>query len=210
MSRFRDMLPGGQPLKTLSKQDYLKMREGAKVLEADPHGEKVLLLRDGSILKLFRRKRLLSSALFYPYAQRFAHNARRLSSIGVQVPTVIEVFSLPEMARDAVHYKPLPGETLRHLAKEDLAPERKLQLRTALNRLIVKLHCNGIYFRSLHLGNVIVTEDDQLGLIDFSDMRIYPWSLGKYLRQRNVQRMAKQPNEAGWLDMAEIMNGDRS
>lgn len=210
MSPFRDMLSGGQPLKTLSKQDYLNMREGAKVLEADPHGEKVLLLRDGSILKLFRRKRLLSSALFYPYAQRFAHNARRLSLIGVRVPTVIEVFSVPEMARDVVHYKPLPGETLRHLAKEGLAPERKLQLRTELNRLIVKLHFNGIYFRSLHLGNVIVTDGDQLGLIDFSDMRIYPWALGKYLRRRNVQRMAKQPIEAGWLDMAKIMDGDRS
>lgn len=186
------------------------MREGAKVLEADQYGEKVLLLRDGSILKLFRRKRLLSSALFYPYAQRFVHNARKLSLIGVPVPTVIDVFSVLGMARDVVHYKPLPGETLRYLAKESLAPERKFQLRTELNRLIAKLHRNGIYFRSLHLGNVIVTDGDQLGLIDFSDMRIYPWALGKYLRRRNVQRMAKQPIEAGWLDMAKIMDGDRS
>lgn len=186
------------------------MCEGSRVLEADPHGEKVMLLRDGSILKLFRRKRFLSSALFYPYAMRFAHNARKLSSIGVLVPEVIEVLRVSEISRDAVHYRPLPGDTLRHVASVSLSSERKLRLRSELNRLIVHLHDQGIYFRSLHLGNVIVGPDDRLGLIDFSDMRIYPWALGKYLRRRNVQRMLKLPSELEWLDMPTIVGGNRS
>lgn len=43
----------------LSHDAYLEMREGARVVEADRHGDKVLLLADGSYFKMFRRKRLV-------------------------------------------------------------------------------------------------------------------------------------------------------
>jgi serine/threonine protein kinase len=174
-------------LKSLTQQEYLAMCDGAEVLETDPHGDKVLRLADGSMLKLFRRKRLITSALFYPYARRFQHNA---------------------LARDCVHYQPLPGQTMRQFVAQDLSPERRQALRTALTRLIIRLHDHGVYFRSLHIGNVIVTPEGQLGLIDFSDMRIYPWSLGKYLRKRNMQRMYKVAGETDWVDMDAVIAGD--
>ena len=198
---------GGLTLRMLTKQAYLAMCQGARVLESDGHGEKVVQLLDGSILKLFRRKRLLSSALLYPYARRFARNARTLSAIGVPVPQILEVLRIPEIARDAVHYVPLAGESLRYLAQQPIPEERKSRLRFALSQLIVHLHHQGIYFRSLHLGNVIVGADDRLGLIDFSDMRIYPWALGEYLRRRNLQRMLNEPGEAEWIDMPTILGG---
>ena len=50
-------------------QDALnRMIEGARILEADSFGPKVYLLQDGNILKLFRRKRIFSSAMFRPYS----------------------------------------------------------------------------------------------------------------------------------------------
>lgn len=202
---FGQNFQGGPTLRMLTKQDYLALCQGARVLEADGHGEKVLQLPDGSIVKLFRRKRLLSSALLYPYVRRFARNAVKLSKIGVPVPEILEVLRIPEIARDAVHYLPLAGESLRHLARQTLPAERKVKLRAALNQLIVHLHQQGIYFRSLHLGNVIVGPDDRLGLIDFSDMRIYPWALGPYLRRRNLQRMLDEPGDAEWVDMVTIL-----
>ncbi|MGH8426151.1 MAG: toluene tolerance protein, partial [Pseudomonas fluorescens] len=55
-------------MQALDHTRYLALREGAQVLEADGSGDKVLRLTDGSILKLFRRKRLLTSAAWYPYA----------------------------------------------------------------------------------------------------------------------------------------------
>ena len=76
---------GESRLDRLSAVDYQALRAGAVVLEADGFGEKVLQLADGRILKLFRRKRLLSSALYYPYARRFADNAHKLAAIGVPV-----------------------------------------------------------------------------------------------------------------------------
>lgn len=183
------------------------MCAGAHVLEDDPHGPKVFLLGDGTILKLFRRKRLFSSALLYPYVRRFVRNARKLAAIGIPVPTMLDVWRIPAVERDAVRYQPLPGRTLRELVAEGLPRAREARLRTAFNRLIVRLHDNGVYFRSLHMGNVIVADDDKLGLIDFSDIRFYPWKLNRYLRERNLQRMLDLPAEAAWVDLAAVLGG---
>ena len=70
-------------MQPLSPERYRHLREGAQVIEADSHGEKVLRLADGNYNKLFRRNRLISSALFWPYAQRFANNARRREQLGI-------------------------------------------------------------------------------------------------------------------------------
>lgn len=196
-----------QALKTLTQQDYLAMREGAAVLEFDRFGDKVLRLSDGTMLKLFRRKRLLTSAALFPYARRFARNALTLARLGIPVPQVVAVGRIPELARDFVHYRPLAGSTLRELAGSGLDEERLQQLRDQLTRFIIHLHDKGVYFRSLHIGNVVVTPDGRLGLIDFSDLRVYPWSLGRYLRQRNMRRMLGNADEAAWADLPAIVAG---
>jgi len=194
-------------LKTLTQQEYLAMREGAVVLEHDGYGDKVLRLRDGSILKLFRRKNLLSSAVLFPYARRFARNALALARRGIPVPQVIALGAIAEPARHFVHYRPLAGNTLRELEHAGLSGERRLELREKLTQFVIHLHDQGVYFRSLHLGNVVLTPDDRLGLIDFSDLRIYPWSLGSYSRRRNMMRMLGIPGDAEWVDLPAIIAG---
>lgn len=183
------------------------MREGAEVLEADPHGDKVLRLADGTILKLFRRKRLISSAALYPYAQRFANNAAALERLDIPVPKIIAVMRISELSRDVVHYAPLAGSTLRELARDGLSADRKHRLKEDLTRFVIYLHDKGVYFRSLHIGNIVCTPDGRLGLIDFSDLRIHPWPLGKYLRARNMRRMQGIADEREWLDLDAIISG---
>ena len=183
------------------------MREGAEVLEADPHGDKVLRLADGTILKLFRRKRLISSAALYPYAQRFANNAAALEKLGIPVPKIIAVMRIPELSRDVVLYAPLAGSTLRELVRAGLSTDRRQRLKEAFTQLVIYLHDKGVYFRSLHIGNIVCTPDGRLGLIDFSDLRIHPWPLGKYLRARNMRRMQGIADELDWLDLDAIVNG---
>ncbi len=186
-------------LKTIDHQTYLALREGAEVLEIDHCGEKVLRLKDGSFLKLFRRKRLISSALWYPYAQRFADNAQALKAIGIPVPNVVEVLRVPEIRRDAVRYWPRGGETVRALVRNGLSPELEHSLKKRYAVFVESLFEHGIYFRSLHLGNVVLTTDDQFGLIDIADVRMGRRPLGKYLRSRQLRRMARITEEAGWL-----------
>lgn len=196
----------GFGLNRISQEEYLALRAGAEVLEADPHGDKVLRLADGTIFKLFRRKRFFSSAAFLPYAQRFASNAAKLKKLGFCVPEILRVVRIAEISRDAVQYIPLPGVTLREMSRAGLAPKRKRELKEVLTRLVIHLHDEGVYFRSLHIGNVVCTPEGRLGLIDFSDLRIHPWPLGKYLRARNMRRMQGIVDELDWLDVEAIVN----
>lgn len=186
-------------MRTLGHEDYLKLREGARIIEADRHGDKVLLLPDGTYVKLFRRKRLLTSAAFYPYVQRFADNVHALVARGIPCPELIGIYRVPAIDRDAVHYHPLVGHTLRGIVKDDPSPAEAERLRIALGEFIARLHQLGVYFRSLHLGNIVLTPQNTLGLIDLADMSPRRRSLGRLLRVRNMKHLLRYREEAAWL-----------
>lgn len=183
-------------MQILQYDDYLTLRKGGKVIEQDGHGDKVIILADGSFLKLFRRKRLISSAAIWPYAQRFADNAAKLKQLGIPCPEVINVYRIPEIERDAVHYHPLPGLTLRQLRDgEGDCPD---DIRGRFWSFVDKVHNLGVYFRSMHLGNVVLTPDGKLGLIDISDMKITRSALNQKLRIRNLNHIKKN-QEDQWI-----------
>ncbi|BCX65833.1 serine/threonine protein kinase [Pseudomonas izuensis] len=166
-----------------------QMINGARVLEADSYGPKVYLLQDGNILKLFRRKRFFSSALVRPYSKRFIDNAVELQKLGVPTLQVLQFYRLQAPGMTAVLYQPLPGETLRQIAnKEGFSWPQALP---DLANLIRNLHDSGIYFRSLHLGNIVITPDNRMGLIDVADMRFLRAPLPRHLVKRNLQHFAR-------------------
>lgn len=181
-------------MKKLTKEEYITLREGAEVIEADAYGDKVLLLPDGAYLKLFRRKRLISTALIFPYAQRFAKNATKLARLNIPSVSTIELYKISSVQRTAVHYNPLAGTTLRNLSNgiDEIIAED-------LGKFIRDLHDKGVYFRSLHLGNVVLTPEKQLGLIDISDMKFLKNPLSLKLRQRNFKHSARYPNDRDML-----------
>lgn len=183
-------------MQALDHSAYLALREGARTLEADSHGDKVLLLPDGSYLKLFRRKRLLSSAAIWPYAQRFADNIKTLQKRGIPCPEIIAIYRVAAIERDAVHYAPLLGETVRHLIQHEIDNDG---LRTQLGTFVAKLHACGIYFRSLHLGNIVLTPENTLGLIDVADMACQRLPLRQGQRIRNFQHMLRYSLDKQWL-----------
>lgn len=186
-------------MKALDTAAYASLRANAIVVEADAYGEKVLLRPDGTYLKLFRRKRLLSSALWHPYAQRFADNALVLQAHDIPCPRVIAVFRQREMARDVVHYRPLPGRTLRQIIASGLDDTTAETLRDRVRVFIDNLHAQGIYFRSAHLGNIVLTPDDALGLIDIADLKMQRGALTKQQRQRNFAHILRYPADRAWL-----------
>jgi tRNA A-37 threonylcarbamoyl transferase component Bud32 len=183
-------------MQALDHNAYLALREGAQVLEADGFGDKVLRLRNGNFLKLFRRKRLLTSAALFPYAQRFADNARALQQRAIPCPQVIAVYQLKSIQRDAVYYAPLEGQTLRQLFD---SPERAASLRVQLGEFVAQLHARGVYFRSLHLGNIVLTPDHSLGLIDIADLKCQRRALSVGKRLRNFQHMLRYSQDRQWL-----------
>lgn len=193
-----------------------KSLEGAQAIELDPRGFKVLRLANGHIIKLFRLRNQWSLARWYGYAQRFCANAKRLHRLHIPTVAILnlyltndEVFSAlpaPIMFKPkknqalktyAVEYAPLPGNTLKDLLlKQALKTEHVEQL----GAFIARLHSVGVHFRSLHLGNIVLTPEHEMGLIDVADMRIYPWALWFNTRLRSfrhVTRYAKLNAEFG-------------
>ncbi len=189
-------------MQTLTETRYQSMREGCRVIEKDGFGDKVLGLRDGTILKIFRVKRTLSSAHFFPYSRRFMLNAKMLQKRGIPTIDVIELYQLPTRGLTAVHYRPLPGDTLRQRLREvDKGSNEQCELLEKMATLTTKLHERGILFRSIHLGNIIVMPDGELGLIDISDMRCQSRPLSQRQRLRNLRHMSRYSEDVQALIM---------
>lgn len=183
-------------MKTLSQEQYQILRAGAEVLAADGHGDKVLKLSNGYIMKLFRRKRLFSSALIYPYGKRFADNVKQLTKLNIPTVSDLALFRIPSISRIAVKYQPLPGDSLDDVIQQGNFDEKCIRQFAAF---LARLHLLGVYFRSIHLGNVIMTPKGRLGLIDVSDMKIYRRSLPASFCARNMRHFCRYPEHVGVL-----------
>ncbi|HPR83865.1 MAG TPA: hypothetical protein PLD51_08405, partial [Pontiellaceae bacterium] len=100
---------------------------------------------------------------------------------------------IPHLNRTGVIYQPLAGRTLRQVAKDG---QFTAQLAGLLGAFIAGLHRQGVYFRALHLGNVVLCPDGTLGLIDISNLTAYPWRLGQRAGMRNLFHLFRYPNDS--------------
>ncbi|WP_263143328.1 lipopolysaccharide kinase InaA family protein [Pseudomonas sp. RIT-PI-AD] len=159
-----------------------------ELLEKDSFGPKVVKLASGELLKIFRARgnRLLNR--LRPAARRFQHHAERLQGLGIHTPHIVDCYWLDrEQAVSACLYRPLVGQPLDSLYRQSRSAfDSQLP---ALARYILELHRRGIYFRSLHLGNILLTPEGEFGLIDFLDMRFKGRPLGRTLVQRNFEHL---------------------
>lgn len=172
--------------------------DGAKTIEEDGLGVKVARLQGGDFLKLYRRKRLLSSDLWNLPAQRFADNAQGLLRLGITAPNVLDVLMISQCRLSAVRYQPLPGDTLRdQLRQQDAAARTELVAK--FGTFLGELHQQGVYFRSLHLGNALLLPDGTFGLIDLSDMKLEGGPLASWKRRRNLQHILRYAEDIDWL-----------
>jgi len=176
--------------------------QNAAPIESDGHGLKVARLPDGDFIKLYRRKRFFSRALWSPPAQRFAEHAVKLRALGFTTPDIVGWWRVSGQwsgqRLTAVRYRPLPGETLRQRwpRLDDAARGHEA---ARFGALLGRLHQLGVYFRSVHLGNVLRLPDGEFGLIDLSDMRIGKRALSTQLRQRNLRHILRSREDAVWL-----------
>ena len=119
-----------------------------------------------------------------------------LQQRGILCPNVIAVYRIPSIQRDGVYYAPLAGETVRQLQG---TPEENETLRSQLGAFIAQLHEKGVYFRSLHFGNVVLTPQNQLGLIDIADLRCQRRALSDSKRLRNFAHLLRYKQDRQWL-----------
>lgn len=166
-------------------QDWLSQGE---LLEKDSRGAKVVRLPNGQLLKIFRSRRIPLIARLRPDAVRFAERAKRLQALNIKTPMIRECCWVDRsQAVSLCLYEPLEGIPLDKFFRDS-----RNEFDTLIPQLasyIYHLHQLGIYFRSLHLGNILLTPDDGFGLIDFLDIRFKGRPLGRMLIKRNFQHL---------------------
>ena len=176
-------------MKSLTLNEYQRLVDNSVILEEDGHGLKVLETSDGHIIKIFRQKRVVSSALIKPYASRFVKNAHVLKKLGIHTVDVVDMFYCPPIKRTLVKYQPIPGKTLRSVLNS--SPQFDVIMESFV-RFFAELHDKGVFFRAIHLNNVIVSEDSNtLGLIDLADMKITSKGLSRAMRLRNFKHLTR-------------------
>lgn len=171
-------------MEVIDKEKFEEMRMDAEVLESDGHGDKVLRTPQNQIIKLFRLKRKLSSAVYYPYSQRFADNATKLKALGFQTINVTGVYNVPSIKRNIVVYDMLPGDTLRNVLTQNQNNEGLIK---TYCKCLATLHEKGVYFRSVHFGNILIRKNESEAIIDISDMKFYKNTLNVLHRVRNFK-----------------------
>ncbi|MES2553205.1 MAG: hypothetical protein V4588_06020 [Pseudomonadota bacterium] len=161
------------------------LQTAAKVLERNEEGVKVARLENGDILKVFRVKHLISSARIFSYGRSFCRNSQRLAAMNIPTVQVKNLYHLQGSSSSAVVYLPLEGNTVMELLRSQRLTEA---LSERLGGFIAHLHDSGVYFRGLHMGNIVLTPSGEFGLIDISEMTIFPWRLSRHRRLRNFAR----------------------
>ncbi|GAB3368535.1 BUD32 family EKC/KEOPS complex subunit [Azotobacter armeniacus] len=175
-------------MRIVSAQELEKWLGNGRVLEKDGRGPKVVALDDGRFLKIFHTRRHPLLARLQPAARRFSRNAEQLGQRGIRTPQVIETFWLDRKAGlSACLYRPLPGKSVEQLYRQE--PQKIAELLPALADFIRHLHELGVYFRSLHLGNIIRMPDGQFGLIDILDLRCRQGALNTWQVKRNLSHL---------------------
>lgn len=183
-------------MKIVLQEEYQEWLSTAEVLMKDDYGEKVLRLADGNFVKLFRVKRRLSSARIRPYSRRFVRNAHELVRLRVPTVNILDELRIPSIGKTGVLYAPLEGRTVRDIAEAGELDEKQVE---RLGEFFAALHQNGILFRSNHLGNLLLCPNGEFGLIDISDMTIFPWPLWVSTRLRNFNHLFRYTEDLALL-----------
>jgi tRNA A-37 threonylcarbamoyl transferase component Bud32 len=139
---------------------------------------------NGEITKIFYpKKRWRSSNRRRPYALRFYKNATLLSTHGIQAPHITSLKYCPDMKTYMISYKKIPGENVRVLMKQN-----EKTLLTDVAKYIATLHQKGIFFRALHLENLLYQQGEFI-LIDIDDVTFKNKPLNFRYRYRNLKHM---------------------
>lgn len=175
-------------MRIVTANEWQQWLANGRVIEQDARGPKVIACADGQLLKVFRPRRRLWLARWFSHAQRFTTHAQQLSARGLCVPQVTECLWIERHhAVSACRYVPLPGYSMEQLFQQ--SPDDFLALLPEFAAFIRELHQKGVYFRSLHLGNVLRLPDGHFGLIDFLDVRFRSNPLSLRLVRRNFQHL---------------------
>lgn len=158
--------------------------------KADDLGHRKTFHKKNAIIKIFNVRGLISSGFFNTYASRIIKNSLKLKKYDIpSIEITNELVFQYNKRLSGVSYKYIPGTTYR-----DLRRKISMDMITDLANYISNIHKKGIYFRAMHLGNILL-HNKKLFLIDIAKIHFYPWPLFVFTRARAFRRMIKYQDD---------------
>lgn len=187
----------------LSERQLEHLTVGARVIEKDRRGDKVLLLKNGNILKIFTSRSRFSKSWWLPYSNNFARNAMALQSLSIPTVEIRALYKLSDPGKTAVEYQPLPGNTLDKCIEPH---ENRYSLSEQLGQFMAELHNKGIYFRAVHPGNILLDDQGRWGLIDIADLRCFKAPLSQSKGLRNFHHLLRRQR---FIPCLKLLNSEK-
>lgn len=172
------------PIVELSLKELEQFYASRKLLGGYSYRPWLLQGDDGELAKCFHDKRHLSTGTLVPKGPHFARNAVKLSRLGINGPIPKKIYRNNLEGVTIVTYDRIEGEDLRTLAAKETFVEMN-----RLSSYLSELHEKGVYFRGIHLGNILLMPSGELALIDIAGMTIWPFPISVWHRARNVCRL---------------------
>jgi len=143
----------------------------------------LMLTQEQQVVKFFYRRKFISTSLLIPQAKRFRSNSIKLKQLGITAPDVSELIYCPDIPVHMAVYEYLKGDDFRVLCSRN-----DYQCIDRLPSYIALLHERGVYFRAIHLGNVLQLDEDELALVDITDLSVRR-KLTIFQRARNIAHL---------------------
>ncbi len=176
----------------ISKSEFTDILEhrNHKLIKYGRGTQPKVLEKDGTtIIKLFYPKRkLLSSNKIKPHAIRFCKNISTLRKYGYVVPRVLNTQYCRELKTYVVYYSKIEGDDIRALVTKG-----RTHLVEEVAKFLAELHNRGIFFRAIHLENLLYTADNKFALIDITDVHFSRRPLSLWVRYRNLKHLFSEP-----------------
>lgn len=178
-------------LKPLSIEQYHQLTQHCETIKTSRNRPVILISKTGTIIKHIYHRSGWSSSRIWPYALRFLKNSQLLKPLGFTVPQVHSTYRCHALRCDIITYSRLDGRSVRALW---LKGQKEALFRTPA--FIAKLHQEGIYFRDLHLDNLLY-HNNAFGMIDLASIQKKKKPLSVSMRQRNFQHLFSKEEDQG-------------
>lgn len=173
-----------------NEYSYIEYLTNAKDL-----GYEKTWLKGSNVIKIFNTRGLILSGFVRSFSSRIIHNVHKLKKLDIPSLEITAELLFQYVKRGSgVVYKFISGCSVRDLPKNAITKDLVINLA----EFIAEFHQKGIYFRAMHLGNIIY-DNKRFSLIDVAKIHFYPWPLFIFTRARAFRRLFKYKNDIAYF-----------
>ncbi len=179
------MMAKSKLMQILTDAQLADLVSRSSLLEGEVNKPKVLLDANGYIYKFFYQPdRILSSRTLFPPFKQFAKNSQTLLKRNIQTVSICDTMTAQDKRFDAIRYQAIEGRDFREHLKQSDNDDISM-----IVDIMAELHHQGVFFRAIHLGNILHRPNGDYALIDISDCWFSFGPLNAFKRARNLAHL---------------------